>query len=328
MAPYILKRMMYAIGTLFAVATILFFIFRLMPGDPATTVINPNMDAAAQARLREAFGVDKPLLTQYAIYLKNTVTFEWGRSFNTAQPVSEIIAYRLGNTLLLMTGGVLIAIVLGLTLGIVLAWRRNSMLDVVGTVSALIFQSAPPFVTGLLLLIVFSYTLNLFPTGGMIVAGGGDPGTIDLLTRADFYHHLALPTAAIAIYYLATPMLVMRDSMLDVIGADYVDLARAKGVSPAGVFIRHAARNALLSIVTVISILTAFAIGGQVVVETLFSWPGMGQLLVQAASQHDYPVAQGSFLVLACIVIFMNLFADILYCVIDPRIQVTSGGIA
>jgi len=326
MARYLAHRILYAALTLFAVATILFFLFRMLPGDPATTVISPAMDQAAQQRLREAFGVDKPLVVQYGIYLKNLVTFEWGRSFNSAQPVSEILRYRLGNTLLLMTAGVLITIVVGLALGILMAWRRNGPLDVIGTVLALIFQSAPPFVTGLLLLIVFSYNLDLFPTGGMATAGRGERGALDLLSSSDFYRHLFLPTLTIAAYYLATPMLVMRDSMLEVIGADYVDLARAKGASPAAVLIKHAARNALLSIVTVVSILTAFAVGGQVVVETLFSWPGMGQLLVEAASQHDYPVALGAFLVLAAIIVAMNLVTDVLYCAIDPRISIATGG--
>jgi peptide/nickel transport system permease protein len=137
----------------------------------------------------------------------------------------------------------------------------------------------------------------------------------------DFLHHLVLPTITVALYYLATPMLIMRDSMLEVMGSDFIELARAKGLAPHVVMIKHAARNALMAVVTVSSLMVGFAIGGQVLVETVFSWPGMGQLMVEAAQSHDYPVAQATFLVLAAIVIFLNLLADISYCYLDPRIK-------
>jgi peptide/nickel transport system permease protein len=137
----------------------------------------------------------------------------------------------------------------------------------------------------------------------------------------DFLHHLVLPTVTVALFYLATPMLIMRDSMLEVMGSDFIELAKAKGLAPHVVMIKHAARNALLAVVTVASLMVGFAIGGQVLVESVFSWPGMGQLMVEAASSHDYPVAQGTFMVLAALVIFLNLLADISYCYLDPRIK-------
>jgi peptide/nickel transport system permease protein len=202
-----------------------------------------------------------------------------------------------------------------------MAWRRQGPLDVGGTVVALIFQSAPPFVTGLLMLMVLSYRLDLFPTGGMHTPGVSIGTGLAVFLSKDFLHHLVLPTVTVALFYLATPMLIMRDSMLEVMGSDFIELAKAKGLAPHVVMIKHAARNALLAVVTVASLMVGFAIGGQVLVESVFSWPGMGQLMVEAASSHDYPVAQGTFMVLAALVIFLNLLADISYCYLDPRIK-------
>ncbi len=321
MQEYIIRRILYTLFTLFGVATILFFIFRIMPGDPTAQVISPALDPVAQARLKEAYGLDKPLLVQYVLYLKNLAVLDWGRSFTSSRPVIDIMAYRFWNTIFLMGAAMSFVLVLGTGLGMVMAWRRGGLLDTGGTVAALVFQSAPPFVTGLLLLMVLSYRMDLFPTGGMHAPGVSVGQGLGVFLSADFLHHLVLPTITVALYYLATPMLIMRDSMLEVMGSDFIELAKAKGLAPHVVMIKHAARNALLAVVTVSSLMVGFAIGGQVLVETVFSWPGMGQLMVEAAQSHDYPVAQATFLVLAAIVIFLNLLADISYCYLDPRIK-------
>jgi peptide/nickel transport system permease protein len=321
MQEFILRRVLYTLLTLFGVATILFFIFRIMPGDPTAQVISPALDEVAQARLKEAYGLDKPLLVQYVLYLKNLVIFEWGRSFTSSRKVFDILAYRFWNTIFLMGAAMCFVLVIGIGLGMVMAWRRQGPLDVGGTVVALIFQSAPPFVTGLLMLMVLSYRLDLFPTGGMHTPGVSIGTGLAVFLSKDFLHHLVLPTVTVALFYLATPMLIMRDSMLEVMGSDFIELAKAKGLAPHVVMIKHAARNALLAVVTVASLMVGFAIGGQVLVESVFSWPGMGQLMVEAASSHDYPVAQGTFMVLAALVIFLNLLADISYCYLDPRIK-------
>jgi peptide/nickel transport system permease protein len=321
MKEYIVYRIFYTIVTLFAVATILFFIFRLLPGDPTAQVISPALDEVAQARLKQAFGLDKPLLVQYGLYLKNIVALDWGRSFTSSRPVFEILTYRFWNTIFLMGAAMCFTLVFGAGMGMIMAWKRNSFVDVWSSVVSLVFQSAPPFITGLLLLMVLSYRMDLFPTGGMRTPGVALTSGIGLFFSWDFIHHMVLPTIAVALYYLATPMLIMRDSMLEVMGSDFIELAKAKGLSPMRVMIKHAARNALLSVVTVSSILVGFAIGGQVIVEQVFSWPGMGQLMVEAASSHDYPVAQATFLVLAAIVIVLNLLADISYCYLDPRVK-------
>jgi peptide/nickel transport system permease protein len=322
---FIIRRIIYTIFTIFAVATILFFIFRIMPGDPTAQVINPALDEASQARLKESFGLDKPLYIQYGLYLKGLVTLDWGRSFTTSKPVFDILKYRFWNTIFLMGAAMSFTLILGTAIGMVIAWKRGGPLDVSATVSALVLQSAPPFVTGILFLMILSYKLDLFPTGGMNTPGERLPGGIAMLFNKDFLHHLILPTITTAFYYLATPMLIMRDSMLEVTGSDYIELAQAKGLSPMTVMIKHAARNALLPVFTVSSVLIGFALGGQVIVEQVFSWPGMGQLMVEAASSHDYPVAQATFLLLATLVIVLNLLADISYCYLDPRISVPGG---
>jgi len=239
MQEFIIRRILYTILTLFGVATILFFLFRIAPGDPTAQVISPALDEVAQARLKEAYGLDKPLLVQYVLYLKNLVMLDWGRSFTSSRKVFDIMTYRFWNTIFLMGAAMGFVLVIGTFLGMVMAWRRQGPLDVGGTVVALIFQSAPPFVSGLLLLMVLSYRLDLFPTGGMFTPGGARA-----FISGDFLHHLVLPTITVALFYLATPMLIMRDSMLEVMGSDFIELAKAKGLAPHVVMIKHAARNA------------------------------------------------------------------------------------
>jgi peptide/nickel transport system permease protein len=324
MREFIIRRTLYTLFTLFAVATILFFIFRMLPGEPTAQVISPALDEAAQARMKAAFGLDKPLYVQYVLYLKNIVTLEWGRSFTTSKKVFDMLSYRFWNTIFLMGAAMCFTLIAGIGLGMIMAWRRSGSLDVGATVSALVLQSAPPFVTGILLLMVLSYRLDIFPTGGMHTPGMRLETGIHILFNKDFLHHLVLPTITVAFYYLATPMLIMRDSMLEVLGSDFIELAKAKGLAPRVVMMKHAARNALLPVLTVSSIMVGFAIGGQVIVEQVFSWPGMGQLMVEAASGQDYPVAQATFLILAAVVIVLNLIADISYSYLDPRISVAT----
>ena len=327
MLDYIIRRFIYTLITIFAVATILFILFRMLPGEPTLQVISPAMDPAVQERMKEAFGLNDPIWKQYFIYMKNLVTLEWGRSFVSAQEVTDILGYRFWNTILLMAAGMCMTLVLGIGMGIIMAWRRGGATDLIGTVVGLIFQAAPPFITGLLLLMVLSYRMGLFPTGGMYAPGNRPDGMLDLLTTADFWHRLVLPTLTVGMYYISTPMLIMRDSMLEVLGSDYIELARAKGLKNRVIMLRHAARNALLGVVTIAGIMIGFAVGGQVVVESLFSWPGMGQLMVESAAQHDYPVAQGTFLMLAILVISLNFLTDVLYSYLDPRIKITAKGL-
>ncbi|TCT03086.1 ABC transporter permease [Paralcaligenes ureilyticus] len=323
MTAYVTRRFLSAMLTLLGVAVILFILFRMMPGDPTAQVISPALDEAAQIRLKHAFGLDLPMWQQFIIYLKNLVTFEWGRSFTSGQPVANLLGHWLFNTLLLMSTGLILAIAFGVVLGVLMAARRGGILDNGATVVGLVCQAAPPFVIGILLLMGLSYQLDMFPTGGMFTPGT-DPGgsTWALVTSADFLEHLFLPTLTITALYMTTPMLVMRDSMLEVLGSDFVEFARAKGLSPNRVLFRHAARNALLAVVTVSSLILGFAIGGQIVIETVFSWPGLGKAMVDAALQHDYPVAQAAFFVMAAVVIGLNFITDLSYSLLDPRIRI------
>ena len=322
MREYLVRRILYTILTLFGVATILFFIFRMLPGDATAQVISPALDEATQARLKQAFGLDKPLFMQYILYLKNLVILDWGRSFTSSKKVYDILQYRFWNTIFLMGAGMCFTLVVGIGLGMIMAWRRTGTLDIGATLGALVLQSAPPFITGIVLLIVLSFRLDLFPTSGMLTPGTSLGKGFAIFFSWDFVHHLILPTITVAFYYLATPMLIMRDSMLEVMGSDFIELAKAKGLPPHIIMIKHAARNALMAVVTVSSVMIGFALGGQVNVEQVFSWPGMGRLMVEAASSHDYPVAQATFLVLAAVVIFLNLVADLSYCYLDPRIKI------
>jgi peptide/nickel transport system permease protein len=294
----------------------------MLPGDPTAQVISPALDEATQARLKQAFGLDKPLFMQYILYLKNLVILDWGRSFTSSKKVFEILQYRFWNTIFLMGAGMCFTLVVGIGLGMIMAWRRTGTLDIGATLGALVLQSAPPFITGIVLLMVLSFRLDLFPTSGMLTPGISLGQGFAIFFSWDFVHHLILPTITVAFYYLAMPMLIMRDSMLEVMGSDFIELAKAKGLPPHVVMIKHAARNALMAVVTVSSLMIGFAIGGQVIVEQVFSWPGMGQLMVEAASSRDYPVAQGTFLVVAAVVIFLNLVADLSYCYLDPRIKI------
>lgn len=294
----------------------------MLPGDPTAQVISPALDEAAQARLKQAFGLDKPLFIQYILYLKNLVILDWGRSFTSSKKVFDILQYRVWNTIFLMGAGMCFTLIVGIGLGMIMAWRRTGTLDIGATLGALVLQSAPPFITGIVLLMALSYRLDLFPTSGMLTPGISLGQGFTIFFSWDFVHHLILPTITVAFYYLAMPMLIMRDSMLEVMGSDFIELAKAKGLPPHVVMIKHAARNALMAVVTVSSVMIGFAIGGQVIVEQVFSWPGMGQLMVEAASSHDYPVAQATFLVLAALVIFLNLVADLSYCYLDPRIKI------
>ena len=321
MKRYLLRRIIETIILGFVVATILFALFRLMPGDPTALVISPALDDAVQLRLKQLFGLDKPLYQQYLIYLKNIVTLDWGISFTTQEPVFDILVYRFWNTVFLMGFGITIAFVAGLIGGVFMAWKRKSKFDSFMLISSLVFRSAPEFFLGMILLIIFAYGLRWFPIGLMHEVGYRADSFFQMYFNLDFLYHAFLPTLTAAIFYLATPLLIMRSSMLTTLGSDYIEIAIAKGISRTKVVFKHAARNALLPVVTVSSVMVGFAMGGQVMIETVFSWPGMGIAMVEAVRLNNYPVAQSSFLLMSMVVIVLNLVTDILYAYLDPRIR-------
>lgn len=306
---------------LWAVATLLFFMFRLMPGDPTLAYIDTTFTAEQQEALKRQFGLDRSLMEQYFIYFGNLLQGEFGTSFRVKKPVFDVIFDVLPNTLALTVVSITIAYLFGILVGAWLAWKRGSLAEAVGIPIVLTLRAAPEFWLGMVLLAVFAFGLGWFPSGGANSAGMTFGSTLARLTSADFLHHLVLPAATLALYLQGLPLLLMRSNMLDVLHEDYVMMARMKGLPEWRILLLHAARNALLPVVTAFALGLGASVGGNVVVETVFSWPGLGRVLVDAVAASDYPLAQGAFMFIAFILIIMNFVADLLYSVLDPRVS-------
>jgi peptide/nickel transport system permease protein len=307
---------------LWVIATILFLMFRLMPGDPVTAYIDPSFTAEQEAAIRRSFGLDQPLSTQYFLFMRNLATGDLGRSFFQKQPVSDLLREALPNTILLTGTALLVAYAIGPIVGAFLAWRRGTPVEGVGVLTALTLRAAPEFFVGMLLLTFFSFRLGWFPSSGASSPGVVYDSLADQVRSLDFWRHLFLPVVTLAVYLQGLPLLLMRSNMLEVLDEDYVVMARMKGLPERRIVLSHAARNALLPVVTALAVGIGYAVGGNVVIETVFSWPGLGRLLVEAVQAHDYPLAQGAFLVIAVVIVAMNAVADILYSALDPRVAV------
>ncbi|MDQ0338132.1 peptide/nickel transport system permease protein [Caldalkalibacillus uzonensis] len=317
---FIIRRLIQSVITLFILMSVLFFMFRVLPGDPTTSFVDAALPVEAQQAVLEQFGLDKPLMEQYWIYMKNLVQGEFGISFNSREPVVNVIADKLWNTIFLMGFTIGLALIFGILLGALVAWYRGTKFEAVTVSIALFFRSAPVFWIGMVALALFSYKAGWFPTGGMHEPGQQFSGFVDKYINFEFLHHLILPSLVGAAYYIASPMLIMRNSMIEVMEEDFIEMSRAKGLRERSVLFKHAMRNALLPVVTEITLLIGFAIGGQVLVETVFNWPGLGREIVHAIQMNDYPVAQASFFLMGVLVVFLNLVADVLYAYLDPRV--------
>lgn len=318
MLRYCLHRLLIGLGMLLALTVLIFVLLQLTPGDPIDAYIDPNvaMTKEAMDALRARLGLDQPLPVQYLAWLSQAVQGDLGHSlqrFN--ETVAGLIASRIGPTLLLMGAGLFIAIVVGIAAGILSAVRRNSLPDYSFSVLALLGISSPAFLTALLGLYVFSVRLKWAPSGGMLT-----PATE--FSLSDLLHHLILPAVVLSIGHAALIMRYMRASMLEVLNQDYVRTARAKGVKEFWVVTKHALRNALLPVVTLIGSTIGLAVGGAIFIESVFNWPGMGLLLIDAVETRDYPVIMGATLVIGACVIVVNILTDLTYAVIDPRIEV------
>ena len=322
---YILRRLGLMVFSLFVVATVLFFLFRQIPGGPVAAMAPPGgpLPEDVRQRLMEQYGLDQPLWRQYLLFITNLLQGDLGVSFYYSAPVSGIIIDRATNTLGLMLIAIVISYITGVFIGAHLGWIRGSKLERVEMFFVLFVRSMPVFWTGLLVLYIFSFQLNLFPIGGMRTVGSDASGFAAL---TDFLYHVALPTLSLSLFYTGLPLLLMRNNMLEVITADYIQTARAKGLPRRRIIFTHAARNAVLPVVTAFAIAIGFSIGGQVLIETVYSWPGLGREMVDSATRSDYPLAQGTFLVLAALVITMNFIADIAYTYLDPRVSVGGEG--
>lgn len=303
---------------LVALSVLMFILLRLAPGDPIDAYINPNvvMTQDDMDAVRARLGLDQPLPIQYFSWLWAAVGGDLGFSIQRAGvPVLQLIVDRIGPTVLLMMTGLVLAIILGIATGVLSAVRRNSPTDMVLGVMAFIGISSPAFLSALLGLFVFSVLLHWAPSGGMLT-----PGTA--FSIGDLLAHLVLPALLLSIGHTALIMRYMRSSMLEVLSQDYVRTARAKGVREFWVIVKHALRNALLPVITLIGSTIGLAIGGAIFIESVFNWPGMGLLLVNAVEMRDYPVIMGAALIIGACVIVVNLLTDITYSIVDPRIQI------
>lgn len=320
-STWLLGRLAQTAVVLWAIITILFLMFHLMPGNPLTAYIDTTFTAEQQRSLIEQFGLDQPLYIQYLNYWRELFSGNLGRSFSYRQPVIKLLGDVFPNTVFLTGTALALAYVIGVLNGIFLAYRRRTKSEAVGLTAVLMTRAAPEFWVGLILLSIFSFQLGWFPSSGATSPGETYDSELGKFLSVDFLRHLTLPVITLAIYLQGLPSLLMRASMLEVLEEDFVTFARMKGLSAWTVLVRHAARNAMLPVLTALALGVGYAIGGNVVLENVFGWPGLGRLLVRAVSAKDYPLAQGAFLIIAVIMVTMNLAADLLYGVLDPRVR-------
>jgi peptide/nickel transport system permease protein len=318
---FIGQRLLHSLFVLWAVVTILFLMFRLMPGNPMAAYISEALGEEEQAAIMRQFGLDRPLWVQYFIYIGNLLQGQLGLSFHQRQPVWDIVMSVFPNTIVLTLTGLVVAYIFGVIAGAFLAWKRGTWIEGVAIPIVLGTRAAPEFWVGMVLLAIFAFTLGWFPSGGANSAGAFFPSELQRFLSYDFLSHLALPALTLALYLQGLPLLLMRSTMLEVMHEDFVTMARMKGLSEWRIVIRHAARNALLPVVTAFAISFGQIVGGNVVVETVFSWPGLGRMLVGAVSNSDYPLAQGAFLLITVVLIAANFVAELLYTVLDPRVS-------
>lgn len=321
---YFLKRFAHMLFVLWAVATILFFMFRTMPGTPLAAFIDNTTTAEQQEALIRQFGLDKTLGEQYWLFLTNLVQGDLGQSFFFKKPVVEVVMEVFPNSVILTLTSLIIAYIFGIIAGAYLAWRRGSWVEGLGIPLVLTTRAAPEFWLGMVLLAFFSFHLGWFPSGGAISSGSDWSSNWQRVTSLDYLSHLALPAITLAIYLQGLPLLLMRSTMLNVLQEEFITMARMKGLSTWTIVMRHAARNALLPVATAFALGIGGAVGGNVVVETVFSWPGIGRLLVNAVAASDYPLAQGAFLMITAVLVVMNFIADVTYHLLDPRVRVAT----
>lgn len=326
---YLLRKVGWAVVTLLVVITLNFVLFRILPGDPAKAgVRDPRLNDAAIEDLRVRFGLDKPVLlnleggnpfdTQFTAYLGALMRGDLGSSFAYRdQEVADLLGQALVNTLWLILPAEILAVVFGVVLGLFAAWRRGRAADLASVTFSLFMWALPIFFLGIILLIAGATWFGL-PTSGRITIGAEYDSVLDLAW--DVGRHLLLPTLTLGLALLGEYMLIMRSSVLEVFGEDYILTARAKGLSTYRIIRNHALRNAMLPMVTLIALTLGFTVAGAIQVEAVFSWPGLGALTVNAVSDRDYPVLQGAFLLLAVAVIFANLGAELVYGWLDPRV--------
>jgi peptide/nickel transport system permease protein len=318
---YVLKRLAQAVPVVLAILVVNFFLLHLAEGDAADVLAGEAGSATPEymAQLREKFGLDKPLPVQLAVYLKNVLSFDLGYSFRHDMPVVNLVMDRFVPTLLLMVSTILIAVGFGIVLGLTAASGLNTWRDNLISVFALITYATPLFWIGLMMIVVFSLKLGWFPTSGMENVAMFYEGWDRV---KDIVRHLVMPTITLSLFYLALYTRLMRASMLEQAGMDYVTTARAKGLTERRIVFGHILRNALLPVVTMAGVQVGALIGGSVIVESVFAWPGLGMLAYEALFARDLNLLLGIFLLSALLVVAINLIVDVIYSFLDPRIEV------
>jgi peptide/nickel transport system permease protein len=314
MAAYIAKRLLAAIPVLLGLSIIVFLIMAMIPGDPATAILGSYATPENVAKLNADLGLDKPLPQQYLIWLGNILQGDFGRSYALNRPVLDEVLERFSATLILAGTALVLCSILGLLAGVVSAVRQYGFADKAITVLVLVGISTPSFWLGLLLILVFAVKIRLFPASGMYaIYGGGD--------LPDLLHHLFLPALTLAVVATGVIARLTRTAMLEVLRQDYIRTARAKGLTERRVIYRHAFKAALVSVIPVIGIQAGFVLGGAVYIETVFQWPGIGSMLVNAISTRDLLLVQGGVVVVAAAYVLFNLAADVVQTLLDPRLR-------
>ncbi|HCU08784.1 MAG TPA: ABC transporter permease [Clostridiales bacterium] len=320
----IAKKLLYAAITIFFVLVFNYFLFRILPGDIVSMLARSGKTTPEMvANIREMYGLDLPWYQQFFVYLENLFTGDLGTSFIYKKPVAEVIGSRILPTVILLGSAEILAIVVGIIFGIVSAWKRGKPLDTGLLSTSLLLYSMPTFWLGMMLILIFCVNLRLFPINGMVT-----PGRVFIDTWAyinDVVRHMILPMACMAMVMIGEYAITMRSTMIDVLSEDYITTAKAKGFSNGYVLRRHAMPNAMLPMITLIAINLGLIVGGAIQIETVFSWPGLGNLMYGALINRDYPLLQGVFLLTTVTVILANFLSDILYEVVDPRVKSMGG---
>jgi len=316
----LLKKIVYALITVFFVLVFNYFLFRILPGDVVSMLSrNAKISPEMIENIRAAYGLDLPWYEQFTLYLRDLFTGNLGTSFTYKKPVIEVIGGKILPTVVLLGVAEIIAILIGIFFGVVSAWKRGKALDTGLLTTSLLLYSMPVFWFGMILVLVFSATLQLLPTGGMVT-----PGRLyaDSWARmADIGRHMVMPAICMGLAMVGEYAITMRSTMIDVLQEDYITTARAKGFGESYVLRKHALPNAMLPMITIIAINLGLIVGGAIQIETVFSWPGLGNLMYTALNNRDYPLLQGLFLIVTVSVILANVLADLLYELVDPRVK-------
>jgi len=314
-------RLLLAVPVILGIVVLNFFLIHLAPGDAASVLAGETGAATPEymAQLRHKFGLDQPLSLQFLHYLLNMAHFDLGYSFRNDSPVAALIFDRLWPTALLMVTAFIVALVVGVLLGLIAATGRNTWRDAIISLVSLVAYATPGFWLGLMMIVVFAIRLEWLPTSGFDTVGAYNEGWAEI---ADVARHLIMPAVALALFYLALYARLMRATVLEQTGMDYVTTARAKGQTERKVMTGHVLKNALLPIVTMAGIQAGNLIGGSIVVETVFGWPGIGTLAFDALQSRDLNLLLGIFFISACLVVVINLLVDLVYVTLDPRIEI------